>query len=183
MLGFAFFFFFNGVFFLCVFPSFSSASHFLGPLQHCSSWCYWCCSHKQLQAALCFKGRVQWGSFSPGTPGAVSQQFFLGKGMGFCCATLPGEWWWEDRLLELGSARSFWRWCKAPGCFGVLNKSCASPWLSVCPLPWQKRLHGLALTGTWSAQLPGVPDMVDRGLQSWPQAAFWGVYWAIEWRH
>lgn len=30
------------------------------------------------------------GSSSPGTPGAVSQQFFLGQGMDFCCATLPG---------------------------------------------------------------------------------------------
>lgn len=45
---------------------------------------------EQLQASLCFKTRVQWGSSSPGTPGAISQLSFLGKGMGFCCATLPG---------------------------------------------------------------------------------------------
>lgn len=39
----------------------------------------------------------------------------------------------------------------------------------------QKQLHGLALSGTLNAQVPGVPDMMDRRLQSWPPAAFWGM--------
>lgn len=42
-----------------------------------------------------------------------------------------------------------------------MNKSCANPWLFMGPLPWAKAASWLALTGTLSAQLPGLPDTMD----------------------
>lgn len=150
MLGFAFFFLY-GVLGFFLFPYFPSTSHFLGPLQHCSSWCSWCYWwssfwHKQLRVVLCFKKRAQRGSFSPGTPGAVSQQFFWERGWVLLCHIAWGEWQWEDRLLELESARSFQGlmqghrvlWCFGQCRGGYVNKSCANPWLFMGPLPWAK---------------------------------------------
>lgn len=106
-----------------------------------------------------------------------------GEGDGFCCATLPGAVVVGGQAAGAGLSRELSGlvqgprvlWCFGQGRGGCVNKSCASPWLSMGPLPWRKHLHGLALTGTLSAQLPGVPDMMDRGLQSWPRVAFWGV--------
>lgn len=94
MLGFAFFLFliwYFGGFFVSFFSFYKPVS---GPLQHCSSWCSWCYWwssfwHKQLPVALCFrKGHSR--TPQPWCTRGCSQQLLLGKGMGFCCATLPG---------------------------------------------------------------------------------------------
>lgn len=101
-----------------------------------------------------------------------------------------GEWQWEHRLLELGSARSFQGLVQGPRVLwyfgqdrgGFVNKSCANPWLFMGPLPWAKAAARVSFAWTWNAQLPGQPDTMDRWIMgcraghvqhpgecSWPQ--------------
>lgn len=49
-----------------------------------------------------------------------------------------------------------------------------TPGYSWVPFLEQKQLHRLILTGTLNAQLPGVPDMMDHWLHSWPHGSILG---------
>lgn len=104
---------FWGIFVVVVVPFFSFCKPLSAPLAALQQLVFLMLLVEQLlaQAAASspvFQEKGTAELLQPCTPGAVSQQFFLGKGMEFFGVPhCVGEWQWEDRLLEMGSARSF----------------------------------------------------------------------------
>lgn len=136
MLGFAFFFFFFCMAFWGFFVSFFSfCKPLFGPFMALQQLLFLMLLVEQLQAALCFKKRIQQGSSSPCITGCFPV-VLPGEGDGvLLCHTGWGSDGGKTGCWSWGEPGAFRDCCKAIGCFGVLARAEVDMRTKAVPIP------------------------------------------------